>query len=348
MTSRRSFARSKRACAARATRSRRPRPWRRRSRFSPRTRPTPSSSISSSRTAAASRSAASCARGAPRRSSSSRSSATRRRRSRPSTPGADDYVTKPFGIEELLARLRAALRRVDAPSEPVVVLGDLRIDLEKRAVSVRGEPVQLTPHEFGAAPRPRAQPRQAPYARDAAARGVGEGLRLRGALPPRLRLATAAQARARPRAPALHPYRAGRRLSVGGAVMRSGRVAYRCSQGHLFSHGYRWWLSGVFLPRVRLGFGAYMRCPVGKHWALVRWVNVASLTEEERETLRLRVRLDDQADITLGVAIGLTLGVIGLVIALVVHSWWALRLRPIGRVRGCVFHSHTSGRDGRS
>jgi two-component system KDP operon response regulator KdpE len=62
--------------------------------------------------------------------------------------GADDYVTKPFGIEELLARLRAALRRIDAPSEPVVVLGDLRIDLEKRAVTVRGEPVQLTPHEF--------------------------------------------------------------------------------------------------------------------------------------------------------------------------------------------------------
>ena len=62
--------------------------------------------------------------------------------------GADDYVTKPFGIEELLARLRAALRRADAPAEPVVELGELRIDLEKRAVSVRGEPVQLTPHEF--------------------------------------------------------------------------------------------------------------------------------------------------------------------------------------------------------
>jgi two-component system KDP operon response regulator KdpE len=62
--------------------------------------------------------------------------------------GADDYVTKPFGIEELLARLRAALRRVDSPSEPVVVLGDLRMDLDKRTVSVRGEPVQLTPHEF--------------------------------------------------------------------------------------------------------------------------------------------------------------------------------------------------------
>jgi two-component system KDP operon response regulator KdpE len=62
--------------------------------------------------------------------------------------GADDYVTKPFGIDELLARLRAALRRIDAPAEPVVVLGDLTIDLEKRVVSVRGDAVQLTPHEF--------------------------------------------------------------------------------------------------------------------------------------------------------------------------------------------------------
>ena len=62
--------------------------------------------------------------------------------------GADDYVTKPFSIEELLARLRAALRRADAPVEPIVEVGDLRIDLEKRAVSVGGEPVQLTPHEF--------------------------------------------------------------------------------------------------------------------------------------------------------------------------------------------------------
>jgi two-component system, OmpR family, KDP operon response regulator KdpE len=62
--------------------------------------------------------------------------------------GADDYVTKPFGIDELLARLRAALRRADAHAEPIVEVGDLRIDLEKRAVSVGGESVQLTPHEF--------------------------------------------------------------------------------------------------------------------------------------------------------------------------------------------------------
>ena len=63
--------------------------------------------------------------------------------------GADDYVTKPFGIDELLARLRAAMRRVDASSEPVIRVGDLVVDLEKRSVEFAGAPVQLTPHEFG-------------------------------------------------------------------------------------------------------------------------------------------------------------------------------------------------------
>ena len=62
--------------------------------------------------------------------------------------GADDYVTKPFGVEELLARLRAALRRADPSTEPVVVVGDLRIDLEAREVTLAGERVQLTPHEY--------------------------------------------------------------------------------------------------------------------------------------------------------------------------------------------------------
>src|SRR5439155_14453221 len=62
--------------------------------------------------------------------------------------GADDYVTKPFGMAELLARLRAAMRRVPAASEPVVEVGELRVDIPDRSVTVGGRPVQLTPNEF--------------------------------------------------------------------------------------------------------------------------------------------------------------------------------------------------------
>jgi two-component system, OmpR family, KDP operon response regulator KdpE len=65
--------------------------------------------------------------------------------------GADDYVTKPFGIEELLARIRAALRR--SPSSPeggprTFASGDLEIDFETRHVRAQGRDVRLTPKEF--------------------------------------------------------------------------------------------------------------------------------------------------------------------------------------------------------
>jgi len=65
--------------------------------------------------------------------------------------GADDYLTKPFGVSELLARLRVALRHARqgaGSASPIVEVGGLRVDLERREVSVDGREVRLTPIEF--------------------------------------------------------------------------------------------------------------------------------------------------------------------------------------------------------
>jgi hypothetical protein len=99
------------------------------------------------------------------------------------------------------------------------------------------------------------------------------------------------------------------------------RYVYRCSHGHLFSWSLWAWWPAAF-PEVKLGFGRYMRCPVGNHWAVVRRVNETELTQQERETLKLREHHDDRVVGTRNGAAGVVIGASTLVITIVLKSWW--------------------------
>jgi two-component system, OmpR family, response regulator QseB len=62
--------------------------------------------------------------------------------------GADDYIVKPFDLDEVIARIRSVLRRSAGRAEPAILHGDLRVDPTTRTVHIKGEPVAVSPHEF--------------------------------------------------------------------------------------------------------------------------------------------------------------------------------------------------------
>ena len=133
--------------------------------------------------------------------------------------GADDYVTKPFGMDELLARLRAAERRA-APVDdaPVITTADFTIDLSAKLVrTAAGDDVKLTPTQWQLLEILVRSRGQAGDSKTAAARRMGAGVRRGVELPARVRGATAAQARAGSCGAALPAHRDRHGISLRGS-----------------------------------------------------------------------------------------------------------------------------------
>ena len=146
--------------------------------------------------------------------------------------GADDYVTKPFGMEELLARIRAALRhRLQQEGEkPLFRSGDLTVDLVRRIVTVRGKEVKLTPREYDLLRLLVAHAGKV-LTHNFILREVW-GPNDRRAISAHLHPHPASEDRARSRAAGTDPDRDGRGLPPAGAGLMTHRLIDRAGAGH--------------------------------------------------------------------------------------------------------------------